>query len=337
MNPSDARNTARRAVFRNRCPGPRAHPREKERRFSCDAAARAIPPRGHLSGNAKRPEGAKLLGTRTLAAATAANGKKVRLAGTVWGRSPADCLTGLCLVVPCLAPRDGRRIGLPGCFLVPPTMQDELRRSIRLLRHQPTPVRHILSAADFGPWARGHYGITRPLRHYVLWNARGPGPKSRRRTKSKIPQGRKGRRAQVRGEPGARGHQTLDKPPLVCLACWATGCGNGAGQQGAEGVPKIAGPKAPRAWRGAQGFLQSAPRTELTALGRPLLPGRPPSFAARALCPARIAALAMSRAVRRPACSCRRPTSMSKSGGAARGTRHDVGAIPPCNIGLRGP
>ena len=127
------RNTARRAVFRNRCPGPRAHPREKERRFSCDAAARAIPPRGHLSGNAKRPEGAKLLGTRTLAAATAAKGKKVRLAGTVWGRSTADCLTGLCLVAICLAPRDGRRIGLPGCFLVPPAMQDELRRSIKVL------------------------------------------------------------------------------------------------------------------------------------------------------------------------------------------------------------
>ena len=39
-------------------------------------------------------------------------------------------------------------------------MQEELRRSIRVLRHKPTPARHDLSAADFGPWARGHYDIT---------------------------------------------------------------------------------------------------------------------------------------------------------------------------------
>ena len=226
--------------------------------------------------------------------------------------------------------------------MVPPSMQDELRRSIRLLRHQPTPVRHILSAADFvrtmGTRPLRHHEATTALRTLECPRARSevasqnkikdpprpqgtPGPSQRRTGRPRTPSARRS----ASGLPGVLGHGLRQR----------------GGATGSRGRSQNSRPKSSPSLAGGTGFspISPADRTDRTRspLSQTPAPWPSPLLAARAHCPARIAALAMSRAVRKPACSCRRPRSMSKSGGAARGTRHVVGAIPPCNIGLRGP
>ena len=232
------------------------------------------------------------------------------------------------------SPRDGRRIGLPGCFLVPPSRQDELRRSIRLLRHQPTPLRHMLSAADFGPRARGHYGITRPLRHYVLWNARGPGPKSRRRQIKDPPR--------QQGTPGPSQRPT-GRPRTPSARQSASGLpgvlGHGLRQRGGAtrsiGRSQNSRPKSSPSLAGGTGFSPISPADRTDRTRSPPAP-RPSPL----LC----------RSCSLPGTDCR-PGNVQGCPQAGLllpaadqhvqiwrcGTRHDVGAIPPCNIGLRGP